>query len=433
MVGRANGRSTKALMAPRPGKESRTSTHAMSSPATALITATTMESPTVRISAFRAVLLVTTSRNGASVALTATAASGMSTIRLSQTVATPRPSVPASSGERRALRSGSARALLRSGDSRVLLDLGYGARGRIEELVVDLRPPAEGVDGEELLRRRELRGELLRDRRVDRAVAVARERLLARLGPQVVDERLRLRLRRLRGRHGVLDQDRLVRDDVVDVGVLLLGGDRLVLVGDRDVSVAVEERLERLAAALVLHGDVLREQLAQVVEGLGLRLAELELGAVGGHQVPLGAARGERVRRQHLHARLEQVGPGVDALRVALADHEGDHGIGHEALVAVVGPAAGHEAGVDEAVHVRREGEGDHVGLLAGLDGAALVPRGAVGLREADALAGAGLRERRDGLVVDDLRGGVGDERELRRRAARAARVRGAVGRAAAG
>ena len=42
---------------------------------------------------------------------------------------------------------------------------------------------------------------------------------------------------------------------------------------------------------------------------LRLRLAELAPGAVGGHHVPAGAAGGERVRRDHLHARLEQVVP----------------------------------------------------------------------------------------------------------------------------
>src|SRR4029078_12391965 len=56
------------------------------------------------------------------------------------------------------------------------------------------------------------------------------------------------------------------------------------------------------------------------------------------------------------------------------------------------------------------------------LDGAALVSRGAEGLRERDAPARRGLAEARDDLVVDDLRRGVGDERELGRAAARGGR-----------
>ena len=68
-----------------------------------------------------------------------------------------------------------------------------------------------------------------------------------------------------RDRDRVLDQDRLVGDDVVDVLALLLRGDRLVLVGDEDVAVARGEVLQRLAARLVLDRDVLGDQLAQVV------------------------------------------------------------------------------------------------------------------------------------------------------------------------
>ena len=60
----------------------------------------------------------------------------------------------------------------------------------------------------------------------------------------------------------------------------------------------------------------------------------LALRAVGGHDVPARAAGGERVRRDHLDAGLDQVVPGPDPLRVALADDEDDHGVGDHALVA---------------------------------------------------------------------------------------------------
>ena len=55
----------------------------------------------------------------------------------------------------------------------------------------------------------------------------------------------------------------------------------------------------------------------------------------------------------------------------------------------------------------------DDVGLQAGLDGAALVAGGAEGGLEPDALALGGLLEVGDDLVVDDLGGRVGDERQL--------------------
>ena len=90
------------------------------------------------------------------------------------------------------------------------------------------------------LRGRELRLVLVEDRLVDRAVAPVGELLLGGGRERVVQERLGLLgVLGLRD-HGdrVLDQDRLVRDDVVDLLALLLGRDRLVLVGDEDVAVA---------------------------------------------------------------------------------------------------------------------------------------------------------------------------------------------------
>ena len=49
-----------------------------------------------------------------------------------------------------------------------------------------------------------------------------------------------------RDRDGVLDQDGLVGGDVVDRGTTLLRLDRLVLVGDEDVTDAAHERRGRL-------------------------------------------------------------------------------------------------------------------------------------------------------------------------------------------
>src|SRR4029079_1406565 len=100
----------------------------------------------------------------ASVERATTAASGIRTITLSHTVATPSERSPAAPGgpeereRRRAVRAEPAevRASLGSGDPRGLLDLRHGALVRVEELVVDLRPAAEVVDREQTLRRREL-------------------------------------------------------------------------------------------------------------------------------------------------------------------------------------------------------------------------------------------------------------------------------------
>ena len=85
MVGRANGRSIRALTAPLPRKSSRTSTQAIRTPATALIAATTSETTSVSLSAETAWGLVIASQKPempSSKPLAATAASGISTTRL---------------------------------------------------------------------------------------------------------------------------------------------------------------------------------------------------------------------------------------------------------------------------------------------------------------------------------------------------------------
>ena len=58
------------------------------------------------------------------------------------------------------------------------------------------------------------------------------------------------------------------------------------------------------------------------------------------------------------------------------------------------------------------EREGQHVGVEAGLDRAALVAGRAVGLLEVDALAGGGRLEVGDDLLVDLARGRVADQGE---------------------
>src|SRR3954464_12539746 len=453
IVGSAKGRPMTALTNALPRKRSRTSTHATSVPATALTAATRIDRTSVSLSAATACGAVTASTNACrppSVERATTAASGIRTMTDSHSVATPSASVPEPPGaaEESARRRADGRAeeaapglsaSLGSGDPRRLLDLRDRTLVGIEELVVDLRPAAEVADREQALRRRELRLVLGEDALVDRPVAPVGEDLLRRRRQRVLHERLRLlQVPRLRADGDrVLDRDRLVRDHVVDLLALLLGGDRLVLVRDEDVAGAGREVVERLAAGLVLDDDVLGDELAQVGEPGGRDIAAAALRPVGGHDVPLRRAARERVRREDLDARLEQVVPRADVLRVALADDEADDRLRDEALRRRARPVLGDEPVLDEAVHVRRERERHDVGGEARLDRSALVARGAVGLAERHAVSGRRLLEAGDHLVVDDLRGRVRDERELGLRAAAArASARGAaaggVGRAAA-
>src|SRR4051812_38483744 len=137
---------------------------------------------------------------------------------------TPGPSAADSRG-RATGRPPRARVASATRDAQRVLDLGDGAVVRVEEGLVDRRPAAEVRDGEQRLRVRELR--LVEVRRDDRAVAVLRERLLCGVGVEEVDELLRNCGCALRDRDRVLDEDRLVRRDVVDVLAGLLSLDRL--------------------------------------------------------------------------------------------------------------------------------------------------------------------------------------------------------------
>src|SRR4029450_713174 len=107
----------------------------------------------------------------------------------------------------------------------VLEDLRHDSLLGVEELRVDVVPPAELGDVEQVRGGRELvRAWGVLD---DRAVALAHEDLLGGGRVEEVHEALR-QLRILgvaRGGDRVLDQDRLVRDDVVEVLALLLGQD----------------------------------------------------------------------------------------------------------------------------------------------------------------------------------------------------------------
>src|SRR5215210_6326822 len=256
MVGSAKGRSMSPLTSDLPRNSSLTRTQAISTPITASIAATTIETISVNRIAATACGLVTASQNSPappSNDRTTTAASGIRTIRVSQATLRP-PTTSGPVGIRRApadLAAGRAPLLagagapisasLCGGDTELLLDLGHEARVRVEEVGVDLVPAAELVDLEQLLRVRVGRlVDLVGD---DAAVPLVGEDLLRLRGLEEVQERLGLlgRLSLLGHRRRVLDQDRLVGDHVVEVDVGLLCGDRLVLVGDQHVALATGE------------------------------------------------------------------------------------------------------------------------------------------------------------------------------------------------
>src|SRR3954463_3019929 len=157
MVGSANGRSISALTSDLPRKSPRTSTHAMSVPITALTSATIADEISVSSSAATARRLEMAVQNVSSPPskdLATTAASGSSPMSESQATASP-PERAGPHGTRRTSGrprpAGTLAASLGSGDPQVLLDLRHRAGGRVEEVVVDLAPAPEVVDGEQRL------------------------------------------------------------------------------------------------------------------------------------------------------------------------------------------------------------------------------------------------------------------------------------------
>src|SRR6266550_7989924 len=166
----------------------------------------------------------------------------------------------------------------------------HDARLWVEELLLDLRPPADVLDREQLGPCRE--AEPACSGRDDRPVAVLRENLLRGECAQELQERLRLRrvLRSRRDSDRVLDQDRRLRDHELDRLTVLLREHGLVLVREEDVTATGKERLQPFARAGRLRDDVL-PQLPEIVDGLGRSLAGAERTAVSGHHVPAGAAR----------------------------------------------------------------------------------------------------------------------------------------------
>ena len=212
--------------------------------------------------------------------------------------------------------------------------------------------------------------------RVDRAVAVLSPQFLAGVRPDVVEELLR----RLRGVFGDgdrgLDQDRAGRDHVVDVLALVLGLDRLVLVAEQHVALALGEGGERVAGAARLHHRLVEHGL-DGVERLLRGFARVQLRAVDRHDVPARGAGAERVRGDDLDVLGQQVVKRLQALGVALADRHDDDRVLGDPVVLLLVPIGRDLAGFDQADHVAALGEMDDGGGLTGLDRTALVAGGA--------------------------------------------------------
>ena len=246
----------------------------------------------------------------------------------------------------------------------LLLELGDDAQrvavlAVAEVLVGGLAPAVEvTVDGEQLLRSGERVGRVVGtldladlDTVDDRAEAGLGVVGLGLRAGHELEERLG-GVTGVDGHRGrVLDEQGVRRQHVVDVGAVLLGQDRLVLVGEEDVTAAVGEGRGGLATA-AREGDGVVEQLGQ--ERLGVVLAAAVAGDVGPgrEDVPAGRAGRAGVRGDDLDAGLDQVVPGLDALGVALADHEDDDRGGGDAVGGVVLPVVGDEALVDQTGHV---------------------------------------------------------------------------------
>ena len=178
------------------------------------------------------------------------------------------------------------------------------------------------------------------------------------------------------------------RDDLDLVLGFSEGEIRLVLPRQQDVAdAALDERGGRAARAGVQHGNV-AIQLRDEVPRLGVVAARLTLGVLPRREVvPPRAARRLRVRRNHRRAGLDQIGPVLDALRIALAHQEHDRGgVGRAVLRQPLLPALGDEAALLNGIDVVGERERDDVGVEPVDDGAGLSARAAVRLLDGHGL-----------------------------------------------
>ena len=138
-------------------------------------------------------------------------------------------------------------------------------------------------------------------------------------------------------------------------------------------------------------------------ELLGLRFAAvLLLGkGPGGQQVPARAAGGFRVRRDHCYARLDQVIPVLDALRVALAHQEHDgRGIGRAGIRQALLPVLRDQlAEFVQLVDIPGQRQGHHVGAQTVDHRTGLLARAAMGLLDGYGFIALGLPVLVEGCV----------------------------------
>src|SRR5206468_2306340 len=166
-----------------PRNWSRTSTQAVIVPATALMTATAIDAPSVSLSAATASGLDTESQNPpapASVDFQKSAASGSTTTTVKNVVTTPRDRAAPALSLCARTRRGAATATSTSDATHLPLDLGHQALARVEEVLLHLRPAAEPelVDRELPRPDGELLPVLLEDALDDGPIAVVGEDLL---------------------------------------------------------------------------------------------------------------------------------------------------------------------------------------------------------------------------------------------------------------
>src|SRR5215217_5155296 len=150
MVGRAKGRSMRALTTRWPGNRSRTRTQAMTVPMTTLPAATRAATAKLRRSAARAWGWVAASQKAAQPSRLerhTTAVSGRTTIRLRYRVTVPRSS--AAPPRTRSPTRRRVTALAANRHAHLALDPGHDAALLVEEPLVHLGPAARVLDGEQ--------------------------------------------------------------------------------------------------------------------------------------------------------------------------------------------------------------------------------------------------------------------------------------------
>src|SRR5664279_3695918 len=206
-----------------------------------------------------------------------------------------------------------------------------------EMFLLRLGPTAEDVIDREQLHLGEGFFVFLRNLLITRTIGIACGNFLTLSRIPVFQVGLGHRARTLSVGHGIDDRDRRFsqdrqwrRDDLeLVLAELALRQERLVFPGQQYVAdAALDEGHGRAARARIQHRNMLVELGDELPRLVGR--AQLLLGvAPGGKVVPARAARGLRVRRDHVDTRLDQVVPILDALRVALAHQEHDgRGIG---------------------------------------------------------------------------------------------------------